>query len=235
MGGFVRIAKGREHRAAKTAVPRHRHDQAYAAIVLAGGYEESGSSGRYRVGPGDVLFHDAFDAHLDRFGALGAEIFNLPLPSQPAMQAGRIHDPDELVRLATRDGEAAQSYLFQHATETCALVLDWPDLLATALLGAPELRLDAWARRHGLATETLSRGFGKLYGVTPAAFRAEARARRAFDAIAHSDAPLADIAARTGHADQPHMTRAVRALTGATPGHWRAESNPFKTARGACA
>jgi AraC-like DNA-binding protein len=228
VGGFVRIAGGRERRAAKTAVPRHRHDAAYAAVVLAGGYEESGSSGRYRVGPGDVLFHEAFDAHLDRFGMLGAEIFNLPLPVRTPMRAGRIDDPDELVRLATQGGEAAAHYLLARVCETRALAADWPDLLAADLQGDPELRLDAWARRHGLATETLSRGFGKLYGMTPAGFRAEARARRAFDAIARSDAPLADIAARTGHADQSHMSRAVKALTGATPGHWR--SNPFKTA-----
>ena len=220
---------------AGSAVPRHRHDQPYAAIVLAGGYEESGSSGRYRVGPGDVLFHDAFDAHLDRFGVLGAEIFNLPLAAPPAVHAGRIGDPDELVRLAMQGGEAAVHYLCEHVCETRPLAADWPDLLAADLLDDPELRLDVWARRHGLATETLSRGFGKLYGVTPAGFRAEARARRAFDAIAQSDAPLADIAARTGHADQPHMTRAIKALTGATPGHWRTWSNPFKTACRACA
>jgi AraC-like DNA-binding protein len=230
LGAFVRIARGHERRAAGSAAPRHRHDQAYAAVVLAGGYEESGSGGRYRVGPGDVLFHDAFDAHLDRFGATGAEIFNLPLTARPVLRAGHVHDPDELMRLAAQDCEAALHYLVKCVVQTGPLAADWPDLLAADLLEDRELRLDAWARHHGLATETLSRGFGKLYGVTPAAFRAEARARRAFDAVAQSDAPLADIAVRTGHADQPHMTRAVKALTGAAPGHWRARSNPFKTA-----
>jgi AraC-like DNA-binding protein len=33
--------------------------------------------------------------------------------------------------------------------------------------------------------------------------------------------PLADIAAETGFADQPHMTRAITALTGVSPRAWR--------------
>ena len=33
--------------------------------------------------------------------------------------------------------------------------------------------------------------------------------------------PLAEIAAETGFADQPHMTRAITALTGAPPRAWR--------------
>ena len=112
MQSFASIAEGRERRAAGSAVPRHRHDQAYAAIVLRGGYEESGSSGRYRVGPGDVLFHDRFDAHLDRFGAAGAEIFNLALTTRPVARAGRVRDADALVHLALTDARAARIALF---------------------------------------------------------------------------------------------------------------------------
>ena len=225
----MRIANGRERRAAGSTAPRHRHDQAYAAIVLRGGYEESGNRGRFRVGPGDVLFHNAFDAHLDRFNARGADILNIELHSLPAFMSGRVRDADEIAHLAMSDIEAARQRLFGGLIETQPLAQDWQDKLANDLLAQPELRLDAWALRHGLAAETLSRGFGRLYGVTPAEFRAEARAHCALDGILRSCAPLADIAARTGHADQAHMSRAVKALTGASPRHWRA-SNPFKTA-----
>jgi AraC-like DNA-binding protein len=228
---LVHIDSGRERRAAGSSAPRHRHDHAYAAIVLAGGYEESGSGGRHRVGPGDVLFHDAFDAHLDRFGAGGAEILNLALPAPPKAVAGRVRDADALVRLAASDNAAALACLFDQFHAIPLAASDWPDRLAADLRRDPELRLDDWADAHGLAAETLSRGFGKLYGVTPAGFRAEARARRALRCILHSTAPLAEIAVATGHADQPHMTRAVKALTGAAPRQWRTASNPFKTAR----
>jgi hypothetical protein len=36
--------------------------------------------------------------------------------------------------------------------------------------------------------------------------------------------------AAAGFADQAHMSRAIRVLTGATPGNWR-RSNSFKTAK----
>ena len=70
--------------------------------------------------------------------------------------------------------------------------------------------------------------FGRFWSVTPARFRAEVRARKAWRAIAFGDAPLAEVAADGGFADQAHLTRAIRALTGRTPGAWRL-SNPFKT------
>jgi AraC-like DNA-binding protein len=102
-------------------------------------------------------------------------------------------------------------------------------LLASDLLKDPELRLDAWASDHGLAAETLSRGFSKLFGLTPANFRVEARTLRAFDRIISSTTSLCEISALAGFADQSHMTRAIKTLTGVSPGHWRA-SISFKTA-----
>jgi AraC-like DNA-binding protein len=111
--------------------------------------------------------------------------------------------------------------------------MDWPDMLAADLLKNPQTRLDGWARAHGLAAETVSRGFRKVFGVSPAAFRAQARAQSAFARIVGNDAPLAAVAAEAGFADQAHMSRATKALTGRTPASWR-RSSPFKTAeRGA--
>ena len=101
----------------------------------------------------------------------------------------------------------------------------WADGEAT---GPDACRLDAWAARHGLAPASVSRGFGRTFGVTPAAFRLEARARLAFERIVSGAQPLADVAQATGFADQAHMSRAVRALTGAPPAAWRG-SNRFKT------
>jgi transcriptional regulator GlxA family with amidase domain len=60
--------------------------------------------------------------------------------------------------------------------------------------------------------------------MTAARFRVEARARRALREIMCTETPLVDIATAEGFADHAHMTRAVRALTGATPTHWRSKS-----------
>lgn len=232
MRGFASVIAGRERWSAHAAVPRHRHEQAYAAIVLAGGYEECGSHGRFRVGPGDVLLHGRFDAHLDRFSTAGADILNLIVPALglPRFRRGRVADADAVARLAQHDRRAAGDELVRQlrAQSHDCDDLDWPDLLAAELLRDPSCRLDAWARRNGLAAATVSRGFGRTFGVTPAAFRLEARTQLAFTRIVTSTQPLADLAQATGFADQAHLTRAVKALTGVPPAAWR-PSNRFKT------
>ena len=36
-------------------LPRHPHDEAFAAVLLSGGYVEAGDTGRHRLEPGDVV------------------------------------------------------------------------------------------------------------------------------------------------------------------------------------
>jgi AraC-like DNA-binding protein len=229
MGSFAQISSGRERWDPYVHIPRHRHDRPYAALVLSGSYEESGSRGRFRVGPGDVLLHDAFDAHLDRFCSRGAQILNLlveGLASGPG--TGHIADPDAIVRIAERDVTEAAAQLRAQLHPIQGVHCDWQDKLAADLLHDPGCLLEEWARNNHLAAATVSRGFRKVFGVTPAEFRAEARARRALSTIAAGREPLAIIAVTAGFADQAHMSRAIRALTGAPPGYWH-RSNRFKT------
>jgi AraC-like DNA-binding protein len=220
--GFAPTPYGHEHRGSRVYLPRHVHDRAYAALVLAGSYEESGSRGRFRVGPGDVLLHDAFDAHLNRFQRGGARIFSLAMEAWPSdISMGRVADPESIVRIAEREPTDASRLLLAQLRRQPILHYDWPDILADDLIGDPGWRLDEWARKRSLAPSTVSRGFRKIFATTPAAFRLGARTRRALKMITGSDLPFAAIAAATAFADQAHMSRAVRALTGAPPGSWR--------------
>jgi AraC-like DNA-binding protein len=230
MHGLTSIAQGSETWSARCSIPRHRHERAYAAVVLSGGYEESGSFGRYRVRSGHVLLHRAFDAHVDRFESSGARILNLLLNEPPAFALGIVADPDTIARLAEKDFPAAVEALHETMTSIEPQPADWPDLLASDLLDDPRLRLEAWAERHPLAAATLSRGFRTIFATSPAAFRAESRAQSALASITAGTSSLADIAALAGFADQSHMTRAVRALTGQPPGYWL-RSSRFKTRR----
>lgn len=203
---------------------RHCHDDAFVAIVLAGGYQEAGDEGRWNVGPGDALIHHAFESHLDRFDARGARVLLLDLPpelSATSAVRGRVRNPDLLVRLAERDRRAASEQFAEMFAATAATALDWPDLLANDLRALEPLPLAAWADENGLRPETLSRGFRLAFGSTPKAYRAAVRARAAAAAARTGDEPFAAIAHRLHFTDQAHMTRAVAALTGATPGWWR--------------
>ena len=219
---------GREKLGPATSIPRHRHRGGYVAVVLSGGYQEAGLAGRFELAAGDVAVHREFDAHLDHVHARGAEILNLPLPLGTTLPAVfKIADPDAIARLAERGPlEAAMTLVPVSAVVPAN---DWPDDLAGDLNRNFEPRLRAWAHANGLAPETLSRRFRMAYGVTPATFRAEARAHRAFALICGSDAPLASIAVDCGYSDQAHLTRAIVSLTGHPPGFWRRTSIPFKT------
>jgi AraC-like DNA-binding protein len=209
-------------------IPRHRHDAPYAAVVLAGGYEEAGDSGRLWVEAGMVVVHDAYHAHLNRSVTRRAQVLNLTMPIDTAAAVGRLADADAVARVAERDVEAAAALILRSLAPERRVSVGWPDDLAAALEADDEVCLGAWAGTRGLAAETLSRGFGQAFGVTPSRFRLEARARRAWRALTSGGAPLASLAAEMGFADQAHMSRAVKALTGAPPGAWRA-SNRFKT------
>ena len=213
---------GRELYPCHASLARHRHREAYAAVVLSGSYVEAGDRGRRRVEAGDVLVHEPFETHRDEIAARGAEVLNLPLPHGVRLPAsGRAADPDLLARLCERSPWEAASALLSAWSEGPQPLADWPDLLAAACREQRELRIGDWARSHGLAFATVSRGFARIYGISPSRFRAEARSRRAWQAVVNGSEPLAAIAADSGFADQAHMTRSIGALTGGTPARWR--------------
>ncbi len=213
-------------------IPRHAHAGAYAAVVLAGGYEEAGDGGRFRVEAGDVLVHAAFSSHLDRTPRPGTRVLNLPLPWLWTERSRRMRlgDPDAAARLAEGDAVAAARWL-RSALEAGGEGLDdAPDRLASALSAVDPAGVAEWSDGRGVARETAWRWFSGAYGVGPARYRVEARARRAWRRLAGGDEGLAHIALSEGFADQAHMGRDVRALTGRTPGAWRALQHSFKTA-----
>ena len=214
----VRRCTGHDRLAGREKLARHRHTQGYVAILLQGGYREVGDRGRFTVRPGDALVHSPFEAHQNDSAASGARILNLPL-SAGLTEAGLfgVQDPDFLVRLAERNVAEAAEAFSESARRQGRAESDWPDLLATELRGLAPIRLSEWARHHGLAAETVSRGFARAYGVTPHLYRAEARARMAVAAIQSRSRSLAAIAVDLRFSDQAHMTRAVRSLTGKTP------------------
>lgn len=197
------------------------------ALVLSGGYEETGDRGSIRVCACDVVIHGAYEAHLNRYDADGAEVLNLALPwwFEPHTAVMRLADPDAVVRAAELDPQEATTMVLSLMQPARANAVDWstdwPHELAAALQSDPNLRLSDWAQRHSLAEETVSRGFLKVFGVSPSAYRAQQRARRAWRLIVEGRDGLCEIAVQAGFCDQAHMTREVRAITGKAPGEWR--------------
>lgn len=202
---------------------RHRHACGYAALVLRGGYVEAGDRGRFHAEPGHVLIHGPWESHMDAVARTGAVVLNLPLAGV-AFGAGLVDDPDAVARAAERDPAGAAALLRRTARPLDAAPDDWPDALARALRHDPDTVLEIWAGAAGLTPATVSRGFRQAFGTSPRRYRADQRALRAARAIVGSDDPPAALAAELGFVDQAHMTRAVAALTGLTPGRLRVKS-----------
>ncbi len=205
-------------------LPRHRHRAGYAALVLAGGYVEAGDNGRFRVQAGHVVVHSAFEAHVDEFCMGGAVALNLPLVF--GLMAGQrsLDDIDLVARLAESDLQSAAEALCELSRPTSEGLADWPDLLAHALVTEPQIAVAEWARRMGIAPQSVSRGFRRVYGVSPKRYRVEHRALRAVSVLQQSSLSLADTAAELGFADQAHLGREVSRITGATPRQLRVQS-----------
>ena len=218
-------------RISASSFAHHSHDDAYAAVVLAGGYEEAGDHGRFQVAAGDVVLHDRFEAHLDRFSAPGAVVLNLRLPAGSSFAPGlaKVSDPDLIVRKAEISQTGALELLIGTVQAKATEYTDWPDELAATLIDDPSLALGCWAEGKALTPWTVSRGFARVFGVSPEVFRARSRARKAWRLIQTTIWPLAQIAYHLGFADQSHMSRSVRQLTGLSPKQWRRPANGFKT------
>lgn len=206
----------------------HRHDGAYLTLVLEGSYEEAGDHGRRRLGPGDVVVHGMFSCHRNSVATRGAVVLNLST-SGTAGLFGRLADPDAVVALAAEDPASAAALATRSLAVLGAERLDWPDELAAALAGDPQISLGDWAGARGLAPETVSRGFRRTFGLAPKRFRHEVKMRRALAGAIETAAPLAQVALDAGFADQAQMSRAIGALTGVSPGAWRRRSSGDKT------
>lgn len=217
------IAASRQRLAPHERLSRHRHSGAYAALVLSGSYVEAGDLGRRRVSCGEIVFHRAFEAHSNYIGSSGAEVLNFPITSTNGMAPfAKIADADEIARIAEINPAVAIRLVFQHAVPLEAAMVDWPDQLAYDLRQQPRILLRDWAQQNGLMPETVSRGFRKVFDTSPKRFRLEARTHAAFHRLTLGSESIAAIAADTGFADLAHFCRAVTALTGRPPGHWRA-------------
>lgn len=206
-------------------LPRHNHFESHVSVILEAGVFQCGYSGRFHLEPGDVLIQPTLDRHQSSaFASRDARVLHLPWTFEPGLGGVfRVNSIDVVIHTASRDpwraaGELADS--IGDAQNVPAPILDWVEMLADDLRREP-VRINIWAEQHGLARETVARGFQRAFGVSPSAFGSELRARRAWARTITTRAPLAGIAVDCGFADESHMTRAVHALTGLPPDAWR--------------
>ena len=80
--------------------------------------------------------------------------------------------------------------------------------------------IDHIAEEAGLSVYSFIRRFEKNYGISPHAWRMQARANEAAQLL-REKVRLVDVAASCGFSDQPHMARIFKKTFGVTPGQYR--------------
>lgn len=88
------------------------------------------------------------------------------------------------------------------------------------------------AARLGVRRRSLEQGFRRQVGIPPGTVARIARFQRGAGMLA-GEVPLGHVAVECGYADQPHLTREVRAMSGCTPAELRRHlhlAQSFKTA-----
>ena len=165
-----------------------------------------------------IIVHALGESHADWFGGRASELIDFGVPAGTA--AGAYHAADDrlIADLACGLEPAADAL---RDLEPVRGEADWPDLLASDMRNDAVVSLGAWAEQHGLRRETISRGFLRAYGVSPAVYRVGVRVKSVVRALREGDASLAAVAADHGFFDQSHMSRAVLAATGLTPARLR--------------
>lgn len=102
------------------------------------------------------------------------------------------------------------------ANEVVALVEDRPEIASVGALCA----------EVGLGERSLQRLTRRRLGLTPRWLIQRRRLHEAAERLRRGEATLAEVAAELGYADQPHLTRDFRTVTGMTPGQFAARYRP---------
>ena len=231
---------GEVEMAATTRLAPHRHAWGQLCFVLEGRYDELWGGRPQRLTAGDLFYRPPGFTHANRFDGGVTTLLISVAPRRlvalagagphrlPPWTVGPLHREIEPLLGGAR-GDAG--LLEDLASLLLSRVGEAGDAPAPAWLLAAEavvrrrldrpLGLGSVAGEVGVHRATLAAGVRRHRGCTFGELVRRARVRHAADLLRHGDRPLADVALECGFADQPHLTRTFRRMTGTTPARFR--------------
>jgi AraC family transcriptional regulator len=237
------------HYAARSNMAAHHHDLPSLSIVVSGLYEERVRGRVSEHGPGNLLFHPAFELHSQRFRAAGVSQIlitptqadleflgqHLRLGEAPYIQSDALRDLSGRLIAEMRSADTfsqmvvhgltleALGLFCRTASRARTTILPWLRELRALIdsnFGAP-LTLDELALEVGRHPVHLSRAFRRAYGQTIGECIRKARVRNAAHLLLSSRRPISEIATECGFCDQAHLSRAFKRIFGLTPAAYR--------------
>jgi AraC family transcriptional regulator len=233
-------------------VPRHVHQLPYFCLLVEGRYWEQYRGKPVEMGPRSVVFHPAGEVYHGDIGGNGARCFHLEIEEtwQERLRAlGGL--PGETV--SRPGGElswlAARAFReFRSPDGFSALALEGLALELVAVVGREglpaERRPPEWllgcaegirddlrrsfsvsglAAELGVSPTRLSREFRRHFGMSVGEYARRARVDYVSERLGDTDVELAALALEAGFADQSHLNRVFKRVTGSTPGQARRE------------
>lgn len=229
----------------------HRHSTAAVSLVVHGECTERFRGRSIDRRTGTVLFRPPELEHRDHIGVRGATClflepssdwvrrsgFDALLVSEPTLARGaraqwvlkqahgELMDPDDVSPLVV---EGLAMMLFAEAVRSRSRsgserLPSWLKRTRDALHDryAAHINLSELAREAGVHPSHLTAAYRKAFGVSPGEYLRSRRVEAAQRALRDTDASIMEIALNVGFADQSHLTRTFRTLTGETPARYR--------------
>ncbi len=231
-------------------LPAHSHELPFFCLVLGGDYAEKYGHRDMQFRPFTFSFRPAGVPHQDEIGPRGARMFGIEVERgwQRSLRdcsgnLGIAYDFEggELLWLALKlycemrtpldardlQVESLLSELLGLVAckpERCTVPPFWLrrviDKLSTEF--RDRITMDELAREAGVHPVHLSRVFRRITGKGIGEYVHRLRIREACERMLNPEHSLADISCELGFADQSHFTRAFHAITGTSPGAFRA-------------
>ncbi|REK12047.1 MAG: AraC family transcriptional regulator [Planctomycetota bacterium] len=219
---------------------RHRHREGTLSLVLAGQIEETSTAETHRAAAGSFAVKPAGAWHANHYGPRGALVAQLMSRDSESFWSGlpwqygwREAPTFARAVLSLFSGASASATALEAALWTefdAALPPEselrptppvWWDDAVDLLNVEAGVSVAAVARRVGVHPVHLARVCRKQFGCSVRAYLRTRRVLAAWRACEREEASLAAIAARSGFADQAHMTRAFAQVLGISPGRLR--------------
>ena len=243
---------------ANLRLPRHTHERPYLCLIRSGTYSERFGRRSRSCGPAMVVYHPAGEHHCQEMHGCDVASFNVEIgptwqrrmteigmaSDQPAQfQGGRplalaARMLDELDRDDADSALAIENSLWELLAEIQSATASRPsrsrpawldavrELLNASLQKPPSL--NAVAREFGVHPMHLAATFRRHFGCSVGEHVRRQRVNAAREMLEDPELSLTQIASDVGFADQSHLTRTFKRLTGVTPGQYRTFL-PFKT------
>jgi AraC family transcriptional regulator len=238
-------------------LPSHVHQASLVSLMLAGEYRETAGALQLEYQPFSCVYHPPGMEHHDVIGDAGVTLLTLEFQPElfdaadfagmnlrPIIDLSGTQPAWELMDLYRRitaretnqlDIESrATSLAFSIVQSSARIPRDLRSLRrACEFVHAhfeENLTLARVAHAAGVHPVYLGQIFRKEFGETLGEYLNRIRVRAAAERLANSDLPLTTIALDFGFYDQSHFTRVFRQFTGATPGVFRADYAPRKSA-----